>query len=62
MSESDDRNIKRGDLLKTDFGVSMLNYGTDIQRMGYVLREGESSVPHGFQNAFDQALKARAVI
>ena len=62
LSESDDRIIKRGDLLKTDFGVSMLNYGTDIQRMGYVLREGESSVPHGFQNAFDQALKARAVI
>ncbi len=62
LSESDNRIIKRGDLLKTDFGVSMLNYGTDIQRMGYVLREGESSIPHGFQNAFDQALKARAVI
>lgn len=62
LAESDGRVIQRGDLLKTDFGVSMLNYGTDIQRMGYVLRAGETAVPQGLQNAFDQAVKARAVI
>jgi len=30
--------------------------------MAYVLKEGETQVPPGFQNAFDQAVKARTII
>ncbi len=60
--ESHERVIQRGDLLKTDFGMSILNYSTDLMRMGYVLREDETEVPQGIRNAFEQAVKVRDVI
>jgi Xaa-Pro aminopeptidase len=54
--------IQRGDLMQYDFGIGLLNLGTDIKRVAYVLREGETAVPSGIQNGWDQALKAREVI
>jgi len=60
--ESHNYIIQRGDLLKIDMGVSSSNYGTDIQRMAYVLRDDETEIPEGIQHAFNQALKAREVI
>ena len=54
--------IQRGDLMQYDFGIGLLNLGTDIKRVVYVLREGETAVPSGIQNGWDQALRAREVI
>lgn len=43
--------IQRGDVLHCDFGVTALGLNTDTQHMGYVLREGETAVPAGLQQA-----------
>ncbi len=59
---STDRVILGGDLLTIDFGVGLMNFRTDIKRIAYVLEEGETTVPPGIQNAFDQALKAREIL
>ena len=54
--------IQQGDLVVYDFGIDFMNYGTDIKRTAYVLKEGEMKVPSGIQNGWIQALKAREVI
>lgn len=54
--------IQRGDLMQYDYGVSAMNFGTDFKRVAYVLQEGETDVPSGIQNGWNQALKARDVI
>jgi Xaa-Pro aminopeptidase len=59
---STDRIIHRGDLLTIDWGVGLMNLRTDMKRIAYVLEEGETTVPPGIQNAFEQALKAREII
>ncbi len=59
---SSERIIQRGDLIMIDWGVGLMNFYTDMKRMAYVLREGETKAPPGFQNAFDQATKVRDVI
>jgi Xaa-Pro aminopeptidase len=59
---STDRIIQRGDLLIIDWGVGYLNTWTDVKRMAYVLKPGETAVPKGIQAAFDNALKVRDVI
>jgi Xaa-Pro aminopeptidase len=59
---SSDRIIQRGDLLMIDFGVGYLNMWTDQKRIAYVLKPGETRLPAGYQNAFDQAVKVRDVI
>lgn len=59
---STDRIIQRGDVLFIDWGVGLMNMYTDMKRMAYVLREGETGVPPGIQNAFEQAVKARDVV
>jgi Xaa-Pro aminopeptidase len=59
---SSERIIQRGDLIMIDWGVGLMNFYTDMKRMAYVLREGETKAPPGFQNAFDLATKVREVI
>jgi Xaa-Pro aminopeptidase len=59
---SSDRIIQRGDLLMIDWGVGLMNFHTDMKRIAYVLREGETSAPAGIQNAFDRGMEARAVV
>ena len=54
--------IQRGDLLSWDWGIRYLNFGTDFKRNAYILREGETSVPAGVQNAWDRGMKARKII
>jgi len=53
--------IQRGDLIHIDFGTIHMNYRTDIKRLAYVLKEGESSLPPEIQKTFDEALKAREI-
>jgi Xaa-Pro aminopeptidase len=52
----------RGDLLVFDWGLQYLNYHSDIKRHAYILRENETDIPEGIQNAWDQGMKVRAVI
>ena len=59
---SNDRIIRRGDLLMIDWGVGYLNMYTDMKRIAYVLKEGESEAPASFQRAFDKAREARALV
>jgi Xaa-Pro aminopeptidase len=59
---TNDRIIQRGDLIMIDWGVGLMNFYNDMKRIAYVLRQGETAVPAGIQNAFDQAMKVRDVI
>lgn len=59
---SSDRIIQRGDVLMLDWGVGLMNMFTDMKRMAYVLKEGETEVPVGIQNAFAQGVKVRDII
>jgi Xaa-Pro aminopeptidase len=51
MSDSANPVILRGDVLHTDFGITLFRLNTDTQHMGYVLREGESAPPQGLLDA-----------
>lgn len=59
---STDRVIERGDLLMLDWGVGFLNFYTDMKRIAYVLKDGETEVPAELRHAFDRAVEARTVI
>ncbi|MEE3138641.1 MAG: M24 family metallopeptidase, partial [Acidobacteriota bacterium] len=61
-STSNDRIIRRGDLLMIDWGVGFLNMYTDMKRIAYVLRQGEAEAPPSFQRAFDKGREARTII
>ncbi len=57
-----ERVIQRGDVLQIDWGLERNNFATDIKRFAYVLREGETEVPAGIQNAFDESVRVRRII
>jgi Xaa-Pro aminopeptidase len=59
---SSDRIIQRGDLMMIDWGVGFLDFYTDMKRIAYVLREGETEAPVGLQNAFDRGIAVRNVM
>lgn len=44
--------LQRGHLLHMDLGVRVLEYSSDLQRMWYVLEEGEDQAPPEVQRAF----------
>lgn len=56
------RIIQPGDVLMIDWGVQLMNFGTDVKRVAYVLRPGERQPPASIQNAFDKALAVRDVL
>lgn len=62
IATSTDRIIQRGDVLMIDWGVGLMNMYTDMKRIAYVLKEGETKVPEGIQNAFNQGIKVRDII
>ncbi|MEQ8303029.1 MAG: M24 family metallopeptidase [Cyclobacteriaceae bacterium] len=62
VATSSDRIIQRGDILMLDWGVGLMNMYTDMKRMAYVLKEGETDVPESIKNAFAQGVKARTII
>jgi Xaa-Pro aminopeptidase len=50
--------LKRGDTLHIDVGIKADEYCSDIQRMWYVLEDGESEAPEDVQHAFQTVLAA----
>ena len=54
--------IQPGDVLMIDWGVQLMNFGTDVKRVAYVLKPGETGAPQSIQRAFDQALSVRDVV
>ena len=58
----DDPVIQRGDVLHCDFGITALRLNTDTQHMGYVLREGETSVPAGLQRALERSNRLQDIV
>ncbi len=59
---SSDRIIQRGDVLMIDWGVGLMNFYTDMKRMAYVLKDGETDVPESIKKAFDKAIEAREIL
>jgi Xaa-Pro aminopeptidase len=59
---SNRRIIQPGDVMMIDWGVQLMNFGTDVKRVAYVLRPGETAAPKSIQNAFDKALSVRDVL
>ncbi|MDH3733016.1 MAG: M24 family metallopeptidase [Gemmatimonadota bacterium] len=58
---SNERIIQGGDVMMIDWGVCHLNFCTDMKRVAYVMRSGETEAMASVQNAFDRAMAAREV-
>jgi Xaa-Pro aminopeptidase len=56
------RIIQPGDVIMIDWGVRLMNFGTDVKRVAYVLKPGETKPPASIQTAFDKALAVRDVL
>lgn len=59
---SNARIIQPGDVIMIDWGVRLMNFGTDVKRVAYVLKPGETAPPASIQAAFDKAIAVRDVI
>lgn len=57
-SDPTDRVIQRGDIVRIDWGASYEGYCADIQRMAYVLKEGETDAPAWLKRLFEATLAA----
>jgi len=57
-SDPTDRVIRRGDVIRIDWGASFGGYCGDIQRTAYVLKPGENKAPAWLEKLFAATLKA----
>jgi Xaa-Pro aminopeptidase len=62
VATSTNRIIQPGDVMMIDWGVQLMNFGTDVKRVAYVLRPGETAPPRSIQTAFDKAIAVRDVL
>ncbi len=62
VATSTSRIIQPGDVMMIDWGVQLMNFGTDVKRVAYVLKPGETAAPKSIQQAFDNALSVRDVL
>ena len=62
VAVSTNRVIERGDVIMIDWGIRLMNFGTDVKRVAYVLKPGESRPPASIQAAFDKAIAVRDVL
>ncbi len=61
VATSTARIVQPGDVMMIDWGVRLMNFGTDVKRVAYVLKPGETVPPKSIQAAFDKAIAAREV-
>lgn len=57
-ADPSDRLIKRGDLVRIDFGITLRGYSTDLQRTAYVLQAGENQAPEEIRKMWKTARRA----
>ena len=62
VATSTARIIQPGDVMMIDWGVQLMNFGTDVKRVAYVLKPGELTPPKSIQAAFDKAIAVRDVL
>jgi Xaa-Pro aminopeptidase len=62
VATSTNRVIQPGDVMMIDWGIRLMNLGTDVKRVAYVLKSGELTPPKSIQAAFDRALAVRDVL
>jgi Xaa-Pro aminopeptidase len=62
VATSSNRVIQPGDVMMIDWGVQLMNFGTDVKRVAYVLKPGEAAPPKSIQAAFDKAVAVRDVL
>jgi Xaa-Pro aminopeptidase len=62
LATSNERIVQPGDVIMIDWGVKLMNFGTDVKRVAYVLKPGETQPPASIRNAFAKAIAARDVI
>ena len=61
LDDADNPVIERGDVLHVDFGVRLAGVVTDQQKMGYVLRDGETAPPPGLVKEFADSVKGAEI-
>ena len=61
VATSSDLIVQPGMVLMIDWGVRLMNFGTDVKRVAYVLRPGETAPPPGIRHAFERALAVRPI-
>lgn len=54
--------IRRGDVLSCDFGIQYLGIETDIQQVGYVLKQGDMDVPEGLKEALRRGNRLQDIL
>jgi len=54
--------IEKGDLLHTDMGLTYFGLYTDSQRLGYVLKDGETEVPAGIMAGFARGNRFQDIV
>lgn len=54
--------IQEGDLIHTDMGLVYLGLCTDSQRLGYILKEGETEVPEGLMEGFRKGNRFQDIV
>ena len=62
VATSSARIVQPGDVIMIDWGVQLMNFGTDVKRVAYVLKPGEAEPPKSIRDAFTKAIAARDVI
>ena len=60
MGHRGDTIIMPGDMLHVDFGITYLGLNTDIQRLAYVLKPGETQPPKGLRDGMAAMNRVRA--
>lgn len=58
---SPDIKMKKGDLITVDYGVFYEGYASDLQRLNYILQDGEDIPPTEVRRAFETCFKAISI-
>jgi hypothetical protein len=58
---TEDKIIRKGDLLHCDVGIRHLRLNCDNQEWAYVLRENEDDVPAGFKDLLEQNIRLQKI-